>query len=676
MLCVLAAVAGRGDWARDRAAELVARMTLEECVSQLMMDSPAIPRLGVPKYHWWNEALHGCARAGLATVFPQTIGLAATFDEGLLRRVGETTSTEVRAKRNEFAKLGERGIYQGLTVWSPNVNMFRDPRWGRGQETYGEDPYLASLLGGAFVRGLQGDDGKWLKTAACAKHYAVHSGPERARHGFDAKVSPRDLAEYYLPAFESLVRDAKVEAVMSAYNRVNGTPCTASRLLLTDVLRGKWGFAGHVVSDVGAVEDVLTGHKFAKNRLETAKATIDAGLDLCSSTLYKCLYDAVKKGAVDRKTLEKPLINLFATRFRLGEFEPAGGTPWDSLGAKDVDTPQARALALEAAEKSLVLVKNDGLLPLDRGKCRYIGVTGERAMDEAALYGNYNGYSSRPSTVASGIAAEAGPAWRMTTQELNWADVVVACIGFTALDEGEEGAGGDRRAYSIPKRQLNQLDGFRRGRKKVVAVVFGGSPVNLDEIAARCNAVVLAWYPGEEGGRAVARAILGKTNFSGRLPVTYPKSYADLPAFEDYSLPGRTYLYAKVKPAYPFGYGLSYTTFAYSAATARMDGGRAVAAAKVRNTGKRAGDEVVQLYVQSPAGSGDRRVHHLAGVRRVTLAPGEEKEVVFSLGARELAVYGENGEPSVAKGEYTLHIGGGQPGFAGTVSAKFVPEGL
>ena len=662
--------AASGDPDREKAAQLVAKMSPEERVAQLMMDAPAIPRLGVSKHHWWNESLHGVSRSGLATVFPQSIGLAATFDEDLLRRAGDIASTEARAKYNLYKALGEHGMYQGLTLWSPNVNMFRDPRWGRGQETYGEDPFLTSRLGCAFVKGLQGDDPRWLKAAACAKHFAVHSGPERERHGFNAKVSKRDLAEYYLPAFEALVRDARVESFMTTYSAFNGTPCTVDKWLLTDLLRGEWGFNGHVVSDVGAVEDVFYNHKFLPDKVGVCKAAIDAGLDLCSSKMYDCLYGALKEGKVKSEDFERPLVNLFATRYRLGEFEPAGSLPWDGLGEKDVATEASRAVSLEAAQKSLVLIKNDGLLPLSRKRHPYIGMVGPRTMDKAVLYGNYHGYSASPSTCAAGMVAEAGPAWRVTTQEPDLADVIVACIGLTGLEEGEEGYGSDRKEYSIAKPQIDLLSRWKRRGKSVVAVVFCGSPVNLSEIEPLCNAIVLAWYPGETGGRAIARALLGKANFSGRLPVTFPQSYESIPDFRDYSLSGRTYLYAKNRPAYPFGYGLSYTRFTYSKphAEATPDGG-AVVRATVANTGSVAGDEVVQLYVRSPEGSGDRRVHHLEGFKRVSLAPGAEQTVEFVLKPRSLVVFGEDGAAKRASGRYAFFVGGGQPSFAATVEA-------
>ena len=655
--------------ARKRATEIVAGMTPDERVSQLMMKSPAIPRLGVKEFHWWNEALHGVARSGLATVFPQAIGLAATFDDDLMRRIGDVVSTEARAKRNLYVSKGERGWYQCLTLWSPNVNMFRDPRWGRGQETFGEDPFLTARIGGAYVKGLQGDNPEWLKTAACAKHYAVHSGPEAQRHGFDARVTERDLEEYYLPAFRSLVCDARVEAVMTAYNRVNGEPCTASRHFLTDVLRGKWGFKGHVVSDVGAVDDIFSGHHSASNKVEAAVAALSAGLDLCSSRFYKCLYAAVKDGRIAAKDLERPLINLFTTRILLGDFESQGALPWDSLGEEDVSTPEARALALEAAEKSLVLVKNNGLLPLSRSQFHYIGVNGPRAMDESVLYGNYNGFSSSPSTCAAGMVCEAGAGWRVCAHEIQAADVAVTCIGLTAFDEGEEGAGGDRTSYSLPKSHLALLKAQKERKLRTVAVVFGGSPVNLKEVADLCDAVIVAWYPGEAGGRAIARAVLGKCNFSGRLPVTYPKSYDDLPPFTDYSLKGRTYRYSSAEPAYPFGFGLSYTTFEYGDMHVEKREGTVHVETTVRNAGNVAGDEVVQLYIRSPENVHDTRIMHLEGFKRVSLSPGETKKISFVLGEEAFAVYGEDGKSTLPPGKYSVFVGGGQPNRAVGASA-------
>ena len=646
----------------------------------LMMDSPEIKRLGIHKYHWWNEALHGIARSGLATVFPQSMGAAASFDKNLMRKVGDIVSTEARAKYNLFTAKDDRRIYRGLTVWSPNVNMFRDPRWGRGQETYGEDPYLSGVMGSAYTRGLQGDDPKYLKLSACAKHFAVHSGPENLRHGFSANVSPRDLNEYYLAAFRMLVCQAKVESVMGAYSAINGVPCCMNKWLLTDLLRGEWGFKGHVVSDVGAVCDIYKGHKAVKDAALASRATIAAGLDLCSEDTYSALKDEVASGAFKSEWLVKPLRHLYTTRALLGQFDPKGSTPWDNLGAESIATEEHRKAALKMAEESLVLVHNNGLLPLDASKLVCVGVGGPRAQDEVALLGNYCGYTDKPSSVLAGVLSVAGPGLRVTADPELWdSDVLVLCLGITADDEGEEGcsvnnAGADRSQYGIPDGQLKYLAEQRKKHKnaKIVSVVFGCSPFDLAPVVKLSDAVLVVWYPGERGGEAIARTIFGLNNPAGRLPITYPKSYEDLPDFKDYSLAGRTYLYATKEPLYPFGYGLSYTTFSYSNPRVESKDGKIVSV-DVTNTGKREGDEVVQAYVRAPAAAGDRRVHHLEGFERVTLKPGETKTVSIKLPKSAFFVYGEDGKPSVPAGESIVFLGGGQPGFVETVSVKVIP---
>ena len=667
----------RRDECAARAAELVGKMTGEEKLSQLMMDSSAIPRLGIDAYHWWNEALHGVARAGLATVFPQSMGMAASFDDELMLKVGDVISTEGRAKYNLFRDKGARGIYCGLTFWSPHVNLFRDPRWGRGQETFGEDPHLASRMGAAFVRGMQGNDPRYLKTAACAKHFAVHSGPESLRHGFNAKVDVRDLAEYYLPAFKALC-DAGVESFMGAYSAINGTPCCANKWLLADLLRGEWGFRGHVVSDVGAVSDIFDGHKSAESKADASLKAIAAGLDLCSESTYSELLDGVRSGAIDHKVFDRPLTHLLTTRILLGQLDAQGSTPWDGLGEKDVANEAHAAVALEMAEKSLVLVKNDNVLPLDIAKIKAIGLCGPRTFDEFALMGNYSGRPGKAYSCISGIALEAGASIRTFFARVDDSaarcDAIVACIGITADDEGEEGTplqgGGagkaDRSQYGIPQRQLDEIKHYRKilPDKKIVSVVFGGSPLDLKPVCELSDAVIMVWYPGEQGGRAIGRAILGKTNVFGRLPITFPQSYDDLPPIESYALEGRTYRYATKKPAYPFGFGLSYTTFAYSNAKVGRQGGKIAVSADVKNTGGRDGEEVVQLYVRAPATAGDRRLHHLEGFKRVALKVGETKRVSFELDDSAIAVYGEDGKPFVPKGETTFFVGGGQPGFS------------
>ena len=709
-----AAVLAAGVWAAPDAARraeaeaeakaVLEKLTPDEKVQMLMMDNPEIKRIGIPRFHWWSEALHGYARSGLATVFPQAIGRAATFDTELEHRIADAISTEARAKVNLYRAQGERGGNHCLSLWSPNINMDRDPRWGRGQETFGEDPYLTSRMGVAFVKGLQGDDPKYFKAIACAKHYAVHSGPEKKRHEFNVNLDDRDLYEYYLPAFKALVKEAKVESVMGAYSAVNGEPCCANKRLLTDILRGEWGFRGTVVSDVGAVNDIHAHHKFRKNAVEGDLACIEAGLDLCSEGTYHQLRDPVKEGKIDPAIFDKPLMHILTTRALLGDLNPNAKTPWDNLGAKDVANAKHRAIALECAEKSIVLLKNNGVLPLDASKMKRLDVAG-RSKDENILMGNYYGEPADAVTILKGFLRELGPgividSWRDS-------DPMIRVIGLCPVDEGEEH---DRKDIGMWPQQLKDLreERKRRPAQKVIAVVPGGSAMDLREVCEICDAVLVCWYPGEQGGIAVARTVLGKNNPSGKLPVTFYRNPDKMPDFEDYTLPGRTYLYTDQNILYPFGHGLSYTTFGIGdmrfdvdknavppagaavqdadfsifhddvKATADNGAKPAAAAAKavdpalplltvsavVTNTGAVAGDEVVQLYVRSPEGSGDRRLHHLEGFQRVSLKPGESKKVAFKLTAGQLAQFGKDGRQTLAKGVYRVFVGGGQPGWA------------
>ncbi len=660
--------AARRAEAETEARAIVEKMSARDCVWQLMMDAPANDKVGLPHYHWWNEALHGVARCGVATVFPQAIGAAATFDADLERRMAEVISTEGRAKYNVFSAKGQRNIYQGLTFWSPNVNMFRDPLWGRGHETFGEDPYLSGVMGTAFVKGMQGDDPKFLKVAACAKHYAVHSGPEKLRHGFNVNLDNRDLYEYYLPAFKMLVTEGQVESVMGAYSAVNGKPCCASKFLLTDILRGEWGFNGHVVSDVGAVGDIKNWHHYTDDGVKTCLAAIDAGLDLCSEGTYHALFPAVDKGEVKKEQLVEPLVHLLTTRILLGNVGGAK-TPWDGLGVKDIATRENKALALKVAEESIVLVKNNGVLPLDKSKLKDVSIWG-RCMEEAVLMGNYEGIASEPISVMTGVAEELGPGIKLCGPgEEGSSDTVICCIGLTPGDEGEER---DKKDCRLNDWQLGMLRNLRKKQdRRMIGVVFGGSPIDLKEVNEICDAVLVVWYPGEQGGRAIARTIFGKNNPGGRLPITYPESYEGLKDIKDYTLEGRTYRYATKKPLFPFGYGLSYTTFDYSALKVVKAKDGVTATVKVTNTGTLAGDEVVQLYVRSPKDSGDRRVHHLEGFKRVTLKAGESKTVTFKLKKEQLMQFGMDGKQSLAKGEYEIFAGGGQPGFDdGVVSTR------
>ncbi len=665
--------AARRAEAGKRARELVMKMTPAERLSQLWMCSCAIPRLGIRHREWWNEALHGVARCGLATVFPQSIGAGATFDSELEFRMAQIIAEEGRAKHNLFAPQNRKDRYLNLTYWSPNVNLVRDPRWGRGQETFGEDPYLTSRMGVAFVKGLQGDDPKYLKAAGCAKHFAVHSGPESLRHRFSAVVSKRDMAEYYLPAFRALAVEADVEAFMGAYSAINGVPCCANKWLLTDILRGEWGFKGHVVSDVGAVQDVFSGHRFAKSYVEASAMCTRAGLDLYSEWTFKGA-DGVLD-LLDESEVVEALVRLYTTRVLLGEFD---STPWDGYGAERIATPEHRAVSLEMAEKSLVLIKNNGALPFDPNEGP-IAVSGPLSASELPMRGNYNGQAAAPVSVIAAVTSEAGPAVQVT-DEWGDGDTVIYCVGITADEEGEEGCGmdnqsGDRTCYGISNVQLAGLRKCRTsGRiKRLVAIVFGGSPIDLRPIVEVADAVIVAWYPGEAGGKAIARTLFGRSNPSGRLPVTFPKSYDDLPDFTDYSLAGRTYRYATKEPAYPFGYGLSYTTFAYSdLKVVAFPDGRYRVYAKVTNTGKVAGEEVAQLYLRAPASASDRRKHHLEGFARIALKPGESGEVTFDLNREQFQVYRDDGSTFVPDGETKVFVGGGQPGFAdvltGTVS--------
>lgn len=646
--------------ARRKAKALFEKMTGDECVSMLMMESKPVDRLGVPAYHWWNEALHGVARAGLATMFPQAIGRAATFDPVLEREMADVISTEARAKYNLFRAKGAREIYEGLTLWSPNVNMFRDPLWGRGQETFGEDPYLAGVMGTAFVKGVQGENPDYFKATACAKHYAVHSGPEKLRHKFNVDLDDRDLYEYYLPAFKMLVEDGKAESVMGAYSAVNGVPCCANKRLLTDILRGEWGFRGTVVSDVGAVGDIHNNHKYTKTSVESSLAAIEAGLDLCSEGTYHCLRKELAEGRVTKARLERPVVNLLMDRILLGNIGDAK-TPWDKLGEKDIATPGHIALALKVAEKSMVLVKNNGVLPLDPAKVSKYHIFG-RDNNYRELHGNYEGTPTAYITGRLGINMLIG---KSAKQERN-SDVAFAFVGIEPGDEGEDH---DRKNTEIYSRNLEDLRKNRKERpnQKIISVVYGGSVLDLKEVAELSDAVIIAFYPGEQGGLAIARTIFGLNNPGGKLPLTYMAQNMDKADFTDYKLPGRTYRYATKKPLFPFGYGLSYTTFAYADAKVKVEGEGERRTVKVsvavKNTGKVAGDEVVQLYVKSPEGSGDRRLHHLEGFKRVTLAPGESKTVTFALTKNQLAQFGMDGRQKLAKGAYTLFVGGGQPGF-------------
>lgn len=672
-----------------RVRDLISRLTPDEKVSQMMNSTPAIPRLHIPEYDWWNEALHGVARSGIATIFPQPIGMAATFDDSLVHQVADAISDEARAMYNASAKKGYRNRFSGLTFWTPNINIFRDPRWGRGQETYGEDPYLTARMGVALVRGLQGDDPRYLKTAACAKHYAVHSGPERLRHRFDAEVSMHDLWDTYLPAFHALVVDAKVEAVMCAYNRTNGEACCGNAYLLEDVLRRKWGFKGHIVSDCDAIADIYDGHKLVSSKPGAAALALQRGVNLNCGDTYLSLTDAVREGLVTEAQIDSSLAILLRTRFKLGLFDPPGDNPYDRISESVINSPEHRALARKVAEKSIVLLKNNGVLPLSNGLKKYF-VTGPNATSVDILLGNYYGVNDRLVTILEGLAGQVQPGSQLVYNQgvlldrpnvnpIDWAsgnargaDATICVMGITGLMEGEEGESlasptfGDRLEYNLPAAQIDYLRKLKAGNKNpVIAVVTGGSPMNLAEVQQVADAVLLVWYPGEEGGDAVTDVIFGKVSPSGKLPVTFPRSYDQLPAFDDYSMKGRTYRYMRAEPLYPFGFGLSYTTFAYSALTVskkmiRRDETITVDVT-LTNTGRYASDEVAELYLTHENRNDSTALFALKGFQRVSLAPGDSMRVHFVLTPEQLSVVDAKGAAVVPAGKIRISVAGSLP---------------
>ncbi len=828
-----------------RVDDLIAKMTLEEKVSQLGHTADAIPRLGVPEYNWWNEGLHGVARAGIATVFPQAIGLAATFDDALIRQDATAISTEFRAKFNmNRASDGSTQWYYGLTVWSPNINIFRDPRWGRGQETYGEDPFLTSRLGVAFVKGLQGDDQKYLKVVATPKHFAVHSGPEATRHEVDVKASRHDMEDTYLPAFRATVMEAKAGSVMCAYNSLNGQPACANVDLLQQHLRNNWGFQGYVVSDCAAAEDIYRNHHYTSSMEEGVTAAFKAGMDLiCGEPPQDrvnlertAILNAVRQGLLPESTIDQSLRRLFTARFRLGVFDPPASVPWSHYGKAENDTEAHRQLALKTARESIVLLRNqDGLLPLKRSY-NSIAVIGPDADSLDALEGNYNGTPSHPVTILAGLRArfprsqityvqgtgligtvtqpvpaamlftdtsgtqhglkakyfsntklEGAPALSRTDPALNFAwgfsgvspqlaknfsvrwtgaliptetadyilgftgqdgyrvwldekplvedwtphrpsttrttpihlemghayslkveyfqtvraaearlvwgvpgkqeqeaidaarkaDLVVAVMGLSARVEGEEMkvhadgfSGGDRTSIELPAPQEKLLESIATAGKPTILVLTSGSALAINWAAEHVPAILEAWYPGESGGTAVAELIAGDISPSGRLPITFYKSVDDLPAFEDYSMTNRTYRYFKGAPLYPFGSGLSYTSFTYSdsrVATSSITAtGEETISVDVTNSGPMAGDEVVQLYL-AHEGVGGAPLRALAGFQRVHLLRGQKKTVTFKLQQRDLSTVDESGVRRVAAGPVHVWIGGGQ---------RDVPSGL
>lgn len=689
---------------RKRARELVESMTLEEAASQLRYNAPSITRLGIPSYNWWNEALHGVARAGTATVFPQAIGMAAMFDPEFLRKIADVISTEARAKYNMQSALEDRDIYKGLTVWSPNINIFRDPRWGRGHETYGEDPFLTKTLGVAFIRGLQGES-EYLKTAACAKHYAVHSGPEELRHSFDARASAKDMEETYLPAFKAAVKEAKVESVMGAYNRTNGEPCCGSKTLLEDLLRGQWGFEGHVVSDCWAIRDFHEHHGVTKTAEESAALAINNGCDLNCGNTYLQMLIAHQEGLVSEQSIRNAATRLFTTRIRLGMFDK--DCEYNNISFEENDTEAHRQLAAEAAKRSAVLLKNDGILPLDKSKLKRIAVAGPTANSRKVLEGNYCGTASEYITNLEGIRKAAGEDIRifysvgcdlfrdrveplaMPNDRISEAkgcaaasDVIILCLGLDASIEGEQGdtgnsnASGDKDNLLLPEPQRVLLNEMLSIGKPVVLVLNSGSALDIGDAADRCAAVLQCWYSGAQGGYALGEILFGRCNPSGKLPVTFYRD-GTLPDFEDYSMHGRTYRYLDQEPLYPFGYGLSYTSFRFDdlRINAYETGRPLCGEVTVTNDGSFDGAEVAEFYIKNhvvenaadPRNAqvrdriGEQPHYSLCGMQRLFLKAGESSTLQFEISPQCLETVLEDGTRTMLSGSYSLFAGGSQP---------------
>ncbi|MDR3674925.1 MAG: glycoside hydrolase family 3 C-terminal domain-containing protein [Acidobacteriota bacterium] len=684
-----------------RVNDLVSRMTLDEKMAQLVYTSPVIDRLGIPAYNWGNECLHGVAQAGVATVFPQSIGLGATWDAPLIHSVAEAISDEGRAKYHDALRQNRQRKYYGLTFFSPNVNIFRDPRWGRGQETYGEDPYLTARLGVAYVQGLQGDDPHYLKVVSTPKHFAAHSGPEPERHRFNAQMDERDLRETYLPAFEACLREGKAFAVMGAYSRLNGEADCASHKLLDEILRREWGFRGYVVSDCQGIRDIFENHHLASSVEEASAMALKAGCDLNCGNEYMSLPAALKQGLVSEADVDTALKRLLEARFRLGMFDPPEKVPYARIPFSVVDSGEHRALSLQAARESIVLLKNDHhLLPLSKA-LKSIAVVGPNANDVKALLGNYYGTPSLAVTPVVGIRQKVSSLTRViyakgcepvepptiatsldeAVRAAQSADVVVVALGLSGDLENEqfeiETEGfywGDRTSLDLPRAQEKLLEAVAATGKPIVLLLLNGGPITTTWASIHAGAIVEAWYPGEEGGTAIADVLFGDYNPGGRLPVTIYKSVDQLPPFGDYKMAGRTYRYFSGEPLYPFGYGLSFTHFQYlhletGARQIKPTGNQRVSV-EVRNSGTVGGDEVVQLYLTRLNSPVPVPIRALAGFSRVYLKPGESKVMSFNLTSRQLSVIDNKGKRVVLPGQFRIEVGGKQPGFRGTADAS------
>lgn len=673
----------------QEAKSIISKMTVDEKISQLMNGAKGIPRLGIKPYNWWNEALHGVARNGKATVFPQPISIASSFDADLVHSVAEAISNEGRAKYNVAQRLKNYSIYSGLTFWSPNVNIFRDPRWGRGMETYGEDPYLSGCLGTAFVKGLQGDDPVYLRVSSCAKHFAVHSGPEATRHTANVEPSKHDLYETYLPAFKMLVQKGHVESVMSAYNGLYGFSCSGSKPLLTDLLRHKWGFKGHVVSDCDAVYDIYNGHHLAKDAAEASAIAIKAGVDLDCGTTYQALKEAYQRKLVTDKDLDKALMPLMMTRLKLGILQPDNDCPYNNIPENVICSEEHRALAHKAATESMILLKNDGVLPLSK-TIRTAYVLGPAATDLFYLMGNYYGISDHYTSYLEGIAQKISsgtsinykPGFNVSfdnRNDMDWSagesvssDYTIVFLGINSNLEGEEGEAiesgtrGDRENIKLPESQIKYfqklVEAHRKApNNKLIAIVCGGSPIDLRDVTENADAVVFAGYPGQEGGEALGDLLFGDASFSGRLPITFPNSTDALPPFDDYSMKGRTYKYMTDNIQYPFGYGLTYGKVNYDNAQAELFPDHLHVSAVLSNASDKACDELAQVYLSAPGAGTTAPISQLVAFKRIHLEGGATAQVDFDIAEDQLKTVLQDGTEKFLKGEYTVTVGGAAP---------------
>jgi len=691
----------------QRIDDLLGRLTTGEKIDQLRWDSPAIERLGIPAYNWWNEALHGVGRNGRATVFPQAIGLSATWDRALVQQVATAVSDEARAKHHAAVRRGSRQQYQGLTFWTPNINIFRDPRWGRGQETWGEDPMLTGELGAAFVRGLQGDNPRYLKTAACAKHFAVHSGPEELRHDFDVRPSKKDLRETYLPAFERLCHEG-VEAFMGAYNALYGEPCCGSPFLLGDILRKEWGFRGHVVSDCWAIRDFHTTYKVTGMVEESAALALKSGCDLnCGSTYCDGLDGALLLGLISEDDIDTALRRVLATRFKLGMFDPDDVVPWASISMDIVNGESHRRLAKEAAVQSIVLLQNrDGVLPLNES-VQNILVVGPLASSVEAMLGNYYGLSGRISTLIEGLALGLPEGLRIdyrkgcllnqprpnpsdwTFFEAAKSDLVLCCMGLSPDIEGEEGDAiesahkGDRERIELPDCQvefLRQLSARLKAdgsKAKVVVLLFGGSAIAIQEVVEFADGILQVWYPGEAGGEAIAAVLCGESEPGGRLPITVPRNTSCLPPFEDYSMRGRTYRYMNPEDVlFPFGFGLGYAAFRYENLQVKrwVDGW--LVSIDILNTSARSGSDVVQCYLQGPEGDLEQPACRLLSFEKISVTAGASCQVRFELPDSHFFSFDADGCRKRIPGDYHLTVSGYAPVFPAVDATRQVSAKL